>query len=297
MRSLRDAQEAKTALQIAAKEINTSLKGAGCRIYNVDANGELRIAVEAGGGLPEIVTSYSRRLKDSSDTIIQELLPSAALIGATTRQGSALNGAIWVWRPSAHNGWDEHDQTLLREVADHLGVVIAQFDYQEKLLILSECDGLTRLLNRRTFTEKLTARLGSASAGSALFYVDIDNFKPVNDTHGHQRGDMVIKKLADILRLMARPDDLAGRMGGDEFVLWLDGIDRAAAQAMAQRLVASGVELRNLSASPEKPLGLSVGVALVPPGQVIRTAQLMEKADTAMYQAKRSGKSTWALVD
>lgn len=297
MKSLREAQEAKNALDIAAKEINAALKGAGCRIYNVDGVGELQLAVEAGGGLPEIVTSYTRRLKDADETLFQELLPSAALIGATTKQGSALNGAIWLWRPSQQGGWNENDQTLLREVAEHLGVVIAQFDYQEKLRILSECDGLTKLLNRRTFTEKLTAKLGSTTHSSALFYVDLDNFKPVNDTHGHQRGDMVIKKLADILRMIARPSDLAGRMGGDEFVLWLDGVDRAGAEAMAQRLVTSGVELRNLSASPEKPLGVSVGVALVPPGGGLRVPQLMEKADTAMYQAKRSGKSTWAVVD
>ena len=295
MKSLREAQEAKVALSIAAREINEALQGAGCRIYNLDPSGDLHMAVEAGAGLPELVTSYSRKLKDSGEEVMEQVLSSAALIGATTRQGSALNGSIWVWRPADKGGWPEIDQNLLREVADHLGVVIAQFDYQEKLRILSECDGLTRLLNRRTFTEKLGQRLGASTQGSALFYIDLDNFKPVNDTHGHQRGDMVIKKLADILRLVARPDDLAGRMGGDEFVLWLDGIDHAGAEAMAKRLVSSGAELRNLSAGPDKPLGVSVGVAVVPPNQNIRLNQLMEQADAAMYQAKRSGKSTWAI--
>lgn len=299
VKSLREVQQAKTALEIAAREIASALNATGCRIYNLDEQGSLQMATETGMALPEAVNAYNRRLQsENGRSLVQENMSSAALMGATTMQGAHLNGAIWVWRPVEKGGsWPDQDKELLSEVADHLGVVIAQLDYQEKLRVLSECDGLTRLLNRRTFMEKLGAKLAEPGSGSALFYVDLDNFKPVNDTHGHQRGDLVIKKLAEVLHLTARPDDLAGRMGGDEFVLWIDGIDRAGAEAMAKRLVASGAGLRDLSASPEKPLGVSVGVALVGAGEVLRTTQLMEKADTAMYAAKRSGKSTWSIAD
>lgn len=299
VKSLRDVQDAKTALEIAAREIAEALNAAGCRIYNLDAQGTLQMATESGMALPEAVNGFNRRLQNEGGrALTQEAMPSAALMGATTLQGAHINGAIWVWRPTERGGsWDGPDKLLLSEVADHLGIVIAQLDYQEKLRILSECDGLTRLLNRRTFMEKLGAKIGAPGNGSALFYIDLDNFKAVNDTHGHQRGDLVIKKLADVLHHTARPSDLAGRMGGDEFVLWVDGVSRADAESLARRLVNFGGELRNLSASPQKPLGVSVGVAMIPPGEVLRTTQLMEKADAAMYQAKRGGKSTWAVAD
>lgn len=300
VKSLREAQEAKTALQIAAREIADALGAVGCRIYHLDAQGSLQMATEAGGALPEMVNTLNRRLQEEAGrALVQESMSSAALMGATTVQGAHINGAIWVWRPNEMKGgsWPEEDKALLSEVADHLGIVIAQLDYQEKLRVLSECDGLTRLLNRRTFMEKLGQKLGNPVQSSALMYIDLDNFKPVNDTHGHQRGDMVIKKLADVLHITARPNDLAGRMGGDEFVLWIDGIDKAGAETMAKRLVAFGAELRNLSASPQKPLGVSVGVALIPASGGLRTAQIMEKADSAMYQAKRSGKSTWFIAE
>lgn len=299
VKSLREAQQAKTALEIAAREICEALNASGCRIYNLDGQHSLQMAIESGMALPEAVNAYNRRLQsENTRAPLQEALNSAALMGTATMQGSQLNGAIWVWRPTERGGeWNETDQQLLSEVADHLGIVIAQLDYQEKLRVLSECDGLTKLLNRRTFMEKLSTKLGGPGSGSALFYVDLDNFKAVNDTHGHQRGDLVIKKLADILHHTARPSDLAGRMGGDEFVLWVDGINRQDAETLAKRLVGISTELRPLSASPEKQLGVSVGVAVVKPGETIRTAQLMEKADTAMYTAKRGGKSTWAIVE
>lgn len=298
VKSLREAQEAKTALQIAAREIAEALGAVGCRIYHLDGQGSLQMATEAGGALPEMVNTLNRRLQEEAGrALVQESMSSAALMGATTVQGAHLNGAIWVWRPNEMKGgsWPDEDKALLSEVADHLGIVIAQLDYQEKLRVLSECDGLTRLLNRRTFMEKLGQKLGNPTQPSALMYIDLDNFKPVNDTHGHQRGDMVIKKLADVLHITARPNDLAGRMGGDEFVLWIDGIDKAGAETMAKRLVGFGAELRNLSASPQKPLGVSVGVALIPASSGLRPAQVMEKADRAMYQAKHSGKSTWYI--
>lgn len=299
VKSLREAKEAKTALQIAAREIATVLGAAGCRIYHLDAQGGLEMASEAGIALPEVVSSLNRRLQEEGFALLQENLSNASLMGSVTVQGAQINGAIWVWRSNDAKGgsWPEGDRILLSEVADHLGIVVAQLDYQEKLRILSECDGLTRLLNRRTFMEKLGQKLGQSSQSSALFYIDLDNFKPVNDTHGHQRGDMVLKRLADVLHITARASDLAGRMGGDEFVMWIDGIDKAGAETMAKRLVTFGAELRNLSASPQKPLGVSVGVALIPAGGSLRVAQVMEKADSAMYQAKRSGKSTWSVAE
>lgn len=295
-KSLREAKEAKTALEIAAREICVALKASGCRIYNMNPNDELEVAIETGVALPEAVTTFTRRMSSRSTGVLQEVMPNAILMGMATLQSGQLSGAIWVWRPAVEGEWEADDKQLLTEVGDHLGIVITQIDYQEKLRVLSECDGLTKLLNRRTFLEKLEKSLRN-STSSALFYVDLDNFKAVNDTHGHQRGDQAIIKVAEILRDMGRKGDLVGRLGGDEFVLWMEGLDRKYAESIAHKLVSSGALLRDYSASAEKPLGMSVGLAMVPEGRILKVSALMERADHAMYKAKNSGKSTWAVAE
>jgi diguanylate cyclase (GGDEF)-like protein/PAS domain S-box-containing protein len=297
VRSLREAQQSQAALEMAAREVAEALVAAGCGIYTTDQQGNLHLSAESGGALPELVNSHNRKIRDMGRNVVQESLTNSVLMGVPTVHGEEVTGAIWVWRPAKMGGWAEVDKTLLQEVADHLGIAISQFDYQEKLRILSECDGLTRLLNRRTFMEKLSQKLAAPQGGSALFYVDLDNFKAVNDTHGHQRGDIVIRKLAEALHQMAKPGDLAGRIGGDEFVLWCEKMSEREAGALAARLVAVGESLRSLSASAAKPLGVSVGVVLVPEGHTVRAAGLLEQADAAMYKAKREGKSGWALAE
>lgn len=298
VRSLRDAQEAKSALKMAAHEIATALEAAGCRIYTVAPQDQFVVAAEFGMAPPELVNGYNRKLKQNQEHLMQEASESAVLMGATTVHGNNVTGVIWVWRPTDKGHvWTTVDQTLLTEVAEHLGIAISQFDYQEQLRLLSECDGMTKLLNRRTLMDRLAQHTYLSAENSALFYVDLDNFKAVNDTHGHQRGDAVINRVADFLREFARPGDLTGRIGGDEFVLWMKGISQDEAQKWAAALVAKGRDLRDLSASPEKPLGVSVGVAFLPRGQSIRAASFLEVADQAMYQVKRGGKSSWAMQD
>lgn len=295
VKSLREAQRADVALELAAKAINTAMEASGCRIFAGEGS-DLRFAAEAGAAAPEAVTGYNKRLREKR-VPVQEQLGTALVLGAGTWNNASMNGAIWVWRTGEKGRWAEVDEQLLGDVADHLGIALAQFDYQEKLRILSECDPLTKLLNRRTFMERLNEKIATPRSGGALFYVDLDNFKAVNDQFGHQRGDMVIKKLGEILSHMARPGDIAGRLGGDEFVLWLENIDRAAAEDIAKRIVTAGnTGLRDLSAGPDKPLGVSVGVALAEAGHARRAATLIEMADQAMYQAKQGGKSTWAVA-
>ncbi len=88
---------------------------------------------------------------------------------------------------------------------------------------------MTGLLNRRAFYEeelpRRISRLERSGQTSAMFYVDMDNFKRVNDVHGHQAGDDAILYLRDMMLNFSRPGDLVARLGGDEFAMWLDGID------------------------------------------------------------------------
>jgi len=173
----------------------------------------------------------------------------------------------------------------------NLGVALQQFAHRAELEALSRTDGLTGLLNRRAFETDLGNRLGHGDAGGALFYVDLDNFKPVNDVHGHQKGDEALVAVADMLTGCCRPGDLVARFGGDEFALWLERTDEDGARARAVDMLDSSKILRRFSGAPDRPLGISVGIAVRPRGARETLADMTLRADAAMYDIKHNGKA------
>jgi len=141
-------------------------------------------------------------------------------------------------------------------------------------------------------------RASDGGSDGVLFYVDLDNFKAVNDVHGHTRGDEALIALADLLVTQTRPGDLVARLGGDEFAMWLDRTDTAAARKRASGLIAASKGLRVFSGAPDKPLGISVGVAVFDAGgETEAVAALMARADAAMYEIKHGGKSGYVIAD
>ena len=297
MKTLRSERQPDKALEAAAAALCTAMEALGCRIYSVNEAGELIVRAECGMALPEVVGAFSRQMISARQDEWAEHMPSAELLGVPLFQSEQASGAVWVWRSAEAGSWPTVDHELLTTCADHLGISLGQFDYERKLRVLSENDGLTGLYNRRTFMEKLTQELqGQTTSGAALFYIDLDNFKAVNDVHGHHRGDQVIKRVGELLRAELRADGMAGRLGGDEFVVWQPGLTESAARAMAEKLVGLAAKLAEYSAGADKKLGLSVGVALAHAGEVLRAQQLLDRADTAMYQVKHDGKSGWAVA-
>src|SRR6476620_107993 len=109
-----------------------------------------------------------------------------------------------------------------------------------RLLQLAERDALTGVLNRQGFESYLS---GSDDEGLALLYIDLDRFKPVNDTHGHPVGDELLRAFADRLQRLVRPTDAVARLGGDECALVLSGVrERANADAVADKVVRAAQE-------------------------------------------------------
>ena len=164
--------------------------------------------------------------------------------------------------------------------------------YQDSLAYLAMHDVLTGLLNRRSLEETLNRSIARAKRGniSSLLYMDLDNFKDVNDTLGHSAGDKVLITLTGILKEALRTEDIVFRLGGDEFAVLLEGIDGKEALLAAERLRAS-VEAYRLELDHRLfPLSLSIGLVEVN-GTAGGAGELLSKADTAMYTAKDQGKN------
>jgi diguanylate cyclase (GGDEF)-like protein/PAS domain S-box-containing protein len=167
----------------------------------------------------------------------------------------------------------------------------------ERIRYLASHDSLTDLLNRATFSEALTAAIAEArTLGSrfAILFVDLDNFKCINDSLGHEAGDSLLKQTAAHLRASVRPEDLVARIGGDEFVLlYKDPTDLDDIETFAARVLQAAIRPVTLLGQ-ECRVSASIGVAVYPDdGDTER--MLMKGADTAMYTAKQEGRNTYRL--
>ncbi len=150
-------------------------------------------------------------------------------------------------------------------------------------------DSLTGLLNRRALMDALDHRLASDSSLGrvALLFVDLDDFKSVNDRYGHAAGDAALVHVARALRSAARDSDIISRLGGDEFVLVIDGVDDGAAMSIASRVL-DAVQTPPADGSSWR-VTASVGVALAAADQ--DASHLLNAADAAMFRAKQGGRN------
>jgi diguanylate cyclase (GGDEF)-like protein len=192
-------------------------------------------------------------------------------------------------------------------VGTTLGVVAAVLAHLEdvqaadkaELARLAAVDSLTGLVTRRVLDDALAAALSSAASGlgTALVVVDVDDFKAVNDGHGHPVGDDALRHLASVLTRSVRADDaVVSRMGGDELAVLLPGCSAEVAVARAAEMVAA-VRAAPLPLPDGSllPLTISVGVAQVP-RHAVGLRELWTAADDALYAAKRAGRDQYAAA-
>ena len=227
------------------------------------------------------------------------LRESWQVLAAPARFQGATNGVVVLWRSITRGPWSDDDRLLIADIANQIGVTIEQLEHHEHILRISRTDALTGLLNRGAFLETLTrhlARLRPDTGPSVLMYVDLDNFKQVNDVRGHQAGDELLGKVRDILIQSTRPTDVVARLGGDEFAIWLVSADQAAGEMRGRQILERSKALAAYSGSPNKPVGMSIGVAVWQPAAAENVDNLMARADAAMYQAKRGGKGHFIIA-
>ncbi|HKS20996.1 MAG TPA: diguanylate cyclase, partial [Bradyrhizobium sp.] len=161
---------------------------------------------------------------------------------------------------------------------------------------LARYDELTALPNRLNFRDeigRLLAGQQGAAQLSALLFVDLDQFKQVNDTLGHPCGDQLLCAVADRLREMLRPEDFVARFGGDEFVVFQQNIHTAEDAAVLARRIVDRLSERYKIDNHLVEIGASVGIAMTSPG--VSADTLLKNADMALYRAKADGRGTFCF--
>lgn len=192
---------------------------------------------------------------------------------------------------------DAAESAFLEQMAAVAGFALARQDALEDLNHKAHRDPLTGLANRALFMDRLQQQLllsGHNGQHTAVLLLDLDDFKAVNDTHGHEAGDRLLAEVARRLQAALRDSDTVGRLGGDEFVVLLPDSSLHSATTVARKLLAvleppvcqDGAAIR---VTP------SIGAAVATPAAT-DCAALLRRADAAMYRAKLAGKGTWQLA-
>jgi len=236
--------------------------------------------------------------RDKSATLetIKDKLDSASENFCLDFRLKHINGkSIWV-RCVINAEYDENGSSTLR------GLIMdysEQKSAEERILYLAEHDSLTNLINRRRFQEELDKRIAYAlryHEQGALLFIDLDQFKYINDSYGHQYGDEFLVDISRRLHLGLRKTDILGRLGGDEFGIIIPHTDNIQAQQVAQGLLETLREQTYNFNGTIHHASASIGIVMFPQqGHV--TNDLLAKADSAMYSAKNEGRAKFHLFN
>jgi diguanylate cyclase (GGDEF)-like protein len=189
----------------------------------------------------------------------------------------------------------DDELSVVRAVAHTLTTALARLHGEERIRHEAVHDPLTGLANRTLLQDRLEHALsksGRLGTDTAVLFIDLDNFKDVNDHHGHVAGDAVLMELGQRLRTAIRPGDTIARFGGDEFVAVCEDVDRQSAVLVAERIL-EAIRMPITSGGAEHRVSASVGIARGGSDPEV----LLDHADVAAYRAKSAGRGRIEVFD
>jgi len=294
------AREREAAL---AGQFDTALNNMPHGLCMFRANGRLAVMNHRFSEMMELSDDLVR-LGTTADEVVQACVVSGAISAASgkvilaeiqnseardivTTDPDMLRGRSlsWTFQPMADGG----AVVLLEDVTERRNA-------EARISHLARYDELTELPNRVNFRDEIERLLKmpqDAGHFSALLFIDLDQFKQVNDTLGHPCGDQLLCAVADRLRAMLRPQDFVARFGGDEFVVFQQNINANEEAAILARRIVDHLSERYKIDNHLVEIGASVGIALTSPN--VSADTLLKNADMALYRAKADGRGTFCF--
>jgi diguanylate cyclase (GGDEF)-like protein len=236
---------------------------------------------------PTVVTDFADpMLKGAGELGAEAGYRGAFLVPIEDPSGTEIIGAMVAWGASTVD-FHAPSQSPIHVALRLAALAIADHHLKRDLRWAAAHDDLTGLINRAEFSRRLDAMTND---DLVLLYVDLDDFKPINDLHGHPVGDLVLKQIAHRVATVIGPSNIVGRLGGDEFAVILTGTsDPILGRAVANRIV-EAIRIPMVANGLHLTVGGSVGVAVG--AQPLIPALLARRADEALYNAKHAGKNT-----
>jgi diguanylate cyclase (GGDEF)-like protein len=317
MRAMQGASEFRSSIRELLEAARTMLSADVAEIVvfpGLPADGALRsVATSAGELLMESVDPSEITLDALQDLALQDsaaLLPRGraphhldglladrglddAIVAAL--RGAEVFGIVLVGNRSGDVAtFTNDDRALFETFASHAGVLLENDRVKEQLRHQAFHDGLTGLPNRALFSEEVSAALKRRSSDgrrSVVLFLDLDDFKTVNDSLGHSAGDHVLVGVAERLRASLGPSDFSARLGGDEFAILLETSEHGAIEDLASRLLTA---LRAPFVAEGQELRVHASIGIADARGVVDAEELLRNADVAMYSAKGNGKGGYA---
>ncbi len=253
---------------------------AGLDLVNPSDCWGLRLGKQHRAAMGDLRCAHGQALQDSDSRICVPMISQGDVVGLIVIDAPGRQG------PPA-------DAAVLATVAEQLGLAISNVSLRESLRQQSTVDPLTGMYNRRFFDESLKRELlraRRAQSSCAVVMVDLDHFKRINDTYGHEGGDLVLKAAARVLLDRVRASDIAGRYGGEEFILLLPDCGAEAAHQLAEgiRAALADIAIQYLGRTISG-ITASFGIAAWPL-HAEDEQSVLKAADMALYEAKKSGR-------
>ncbi|SFN90888.1 diguanylate cyclase (GGDEF) domain-containing protein [Formivibrio citricus] len=250
------------------------------------------LAQEPAGGFGDVIEGLGSNpvWEDYCALVARHAIKACFAVPIYSTAGAPLGVIVAHYRNPAKQ--PPHDRELMQVAANLASIAIERRQAEERLKVMAHYDALTLLPNRVLFHDRLNQALARAERGKnmvALMFLDLDRFKAINDTLGHDSGDQLLREVSERLRLCVREADTVARLGGDEFTLILEQINKpgdaaAVAGKIIEMLATSPILLRDQEAFVSPSIGITIY-----PVDGNSADHLLKNADFAMYRAKEEG--------
>lgn len=303
---LRERVRVDHALRASHERFRALIRSVSDVIIVVQADGTIGYASPATETIWEVPAEallgqrlLSRVHPDDADTLLRLLENLQATPGTSLTHACRMRRGERIWRDFEVVFTNRLDEPAVGGIVATYHDITERQTYERELTALAFRDPLTGLANRAFFKDRMRSALSRADAEGrsiGLVFLDLDNFKIVNDSLGHAWGDQLLRVVANRIRSELRSQDLAARLGGDEFTLLIDDVsEQDQMTRLVERLIGA---LRDPVRLDGRDLfvGASAGIAISNPHQDT-SDELLRKADLAMYDAKSRGKGCYAVFD